>query len=147
MKATTDLDAIDRVTVRVWRAGNLVGWMGLAVVLYLVPGEVFAAASVAVKGRISAVIAAPLLIAWAVFGLVGLPVLVGRLIGERVYRWPAALAVVAVVAANVYAFATTSDADPTSSLGWSGIGAFIAAVIAQDRWRRRPRALRGGPPR
>jgi hypothetical protein len=147
MKTTTDLDAIDRVTVRVWRAGNLAGWTALAAVLYLIPGEVFGAVSVALKGRISAVLAAPLLIAWVAFSVVGLPLLVGRLIGERVYRWPAVLAVFAVVAANVYLFGTTTDADVSFSVGWGGIGAFIAGVTAHDRWRQRPRALRGGPPR
>lgn len=147
MKATTDLDPVDRITVRVWRLGNLVGWTTLAVGIYVLPGELFGAAADAFKGRISAVIAAPLLIAWVVLALVGLPVLLGRLIGERVYRWPAALAIVAVVAPNVYWHATTPDADPLYTAGWAGIGAFIAAVTAHDRWRQRPRALRGGPPR
>ncbi len=147
MKATTDLDAIDRITVRVWRIGNLVGWTTLAVAIYVVPGELFGAAADALKGRISAVIAAPLLIAWVALALVGLPALLGRLIGERVYRWPAVSALVAVVAPNAYWYATTPDADALSTVGWAGIGAFIAVVTARDRWRHRPRALRGGPPR
>lgn len=97
-------------------------------------------------GRISAVIAAPLVIAFIVATLVVLPALAGRLVGEHVFRWPALLAATAVALSNGYLLTTTEmteGADVLSALGIASIGVFIASVTARHRWVQRPRALRG----
>jgi hypothetical protein len=146
VKRTTDLDAIDRVTVAVWRLTNVVGWGLIGMALYLLPQIVFTAAADALQGRISAVIAAPALVVFAASVLVVLPALVGRLIGERVYRWPAWTAALAVGLPHAYRLAAADrpleTADLAGTLGIAGIGIFIAAVTAHHAWSGRPRALR-----
>jgi hypothetical protein len=146
VKRTTDLDAIDRVTVAIWRLTNVVGWGLIGMALYLLPQVVFTAAADALRGRISAVIAAPALVVFEASVLVLLPALAGRLIGERVYRWPAWTAAIAVGLPHAYRLATADrpleSADMAGTLGIAGIGILITAATAHHAWSGRPRALR-----
>lgn len=146
MKRSHDLDALDRATVVVWRASNVVGWGVAGLALYAFPGIVFREASDALQGRISAVVAAPLVMVFVIGVLVLLPAFVGRLVGEHVVRFPALVAALAVTLPNVVVL-TASEGRPDRSdaavmLAVAGIGALIASVTARDRWSKRPRALR-----
>jgi hypothetical protein len=146
VKRTTDLDAIDRATMAVWRLSNVVGWGLIGMALYLLAQVVFTATADAVQGRISAVIAAPALVVYSAAVLVVLPALVGQLVGERMYRWPAWTAALAIGLPHAYRLGTADRHLDTSelagALGIAGIGVFIAAVTARHGWSRRPRALR-----
>jgi hypothetical protein len=142
VRGTGELDAVDRATVVVWRVSNVVGWGLAASATYLLPQLAFGWAAEALKGRISAVLAVPALVIYAATTLVVLPALIGRLVGERIYRWPGVTAMLAVVVPGLTVLVPANGDDPLGLFGVVGIGAFIAAVTARDRWEARPRALR-----
>lgn len=140
---TDDLNTLDRTTLWLWRASNLVGWglaaAGLGFLVFIialrtlipvrVPGDPFLALAVAV----------------AAGGTV-----VGLVVGAHVYRSPRLVAAVAVMLPSlVVVFGV-----PVSTNGhiwWVELAIVIAgplvtcgvaAIVAGMRFRRRPRALR-----
>jgi hypothetical protein len=132
-----DLDAFDIMTLRLWRAGNLVGWGTAGAVAFALPWIL----GRELGGRVSAVILLPL----GIIGFVLLPYVAGGVVGDHVYRWPASVAAVAVGGVHLWWFVASG----VPAEGWPGFvgGLFVALLIATTtsryRWERRPRALRG----
>ena len=137
----SDLDALDRATLRFWRIANLVGWAACGALVFAPPWVL----GRQLGGRVSAVILAPL----GIIALVLVPYLAGGVIGDHIYRWPGWVAAVAVGAVNLWWFA---DSVAPSEVSWDFAAvAFVSLLIsvstARYRWELRPRALRGTPSR
>ena len=140
---TVDLDALDRGTLRVWRALNLIGWGLLGGVLgAVVVGIVVISVSARSAGSPIGPLEIPIVL---ILALVLGPAAVGYVVGEHVYRWPGWVAGAAVM---IPGFLTLVGAPVSSSgevaylIGAPALAAAVAAIVARRVYRRRPRALR-----
>jgi hypothetical protein len=146
MNGRNDLDAIDRLTLRAWRASNLIGWWFVGTVLYHAMAIVLAKTlveKIALNGFGSSMPTNEIVL---VLILDFAAVTAGAIVGSRVYRSPFLVAGLAVLVpeAVVYLFAVTGGAIPELAILalYSVLPAALAGVAARYAWRRRPRALR-----
>jgi hypothetical protein len=140
-----DLDTLDTVTLRTWRAMNLVGWAVAGMTTTVILG----AAGSAIAGRLyeeGHAWANLLSLLWAmVAGATG-----GAVIGAKVYRWPGATTFIAASVVWLGWFAWESAGSATSfgaaelAIQWMfSMLAIIPAVLAARLvWRGRPAGLR-----
>ena len=148
MRPMHDLDAIDTVTLRIWRAMNLVGWAvaGMAVTVVL------SAAGSAIAGRLyeeGHSWANLLSLLW----VMGAGATGGAVIGAKVYRWPGATTFIAATLLWVGWLAWESAGSGTTlapievAIQWvfSFLGIIPAVLAARIVWRRRPAGLRAVP--
>lgn len=142
MNARQDLDRVDRATLRAWRAGNLLGWGALALVLGDAANWVAMNAASATAGALGGGRPAEIGMAIAFTAVVG--ALIGTVVGLHVYRSPTAVAGVVALLASVL-FPEAGIALPLNPFaGWALIAAVevaAASVTARALWSRRPRAL------
>lgn len=146
MNGPSDLDRIDRVTLRAWRAANLVGWWFAGTVVYHAIAIVLALTVVQKIALVSFGRSAPtnMLVLFLALDFAG--VTAGAIVGSRVYRspfWVAALAVV-LPEGVYYLFAVAGGAWPELVVLalFSITPAALAGTWARFVWRRRPEALR-----
>ena len=130
-----DLSKLDRNTLRAWRVGNLVTW-GLV-------GMVAAATTVVVGAFLVGIVPASVL-AGAIDGWI---------VGSKVYRSPALVALGALILPillGVLRLVTGGSYELQVLLLVLTVPGVVvpalAAIVATLVWRRRPAALRGGPP-
>ena len=139
---TDDLDALDRGTLRLWRALNLIGWGLIGAVVGAV---VVGIAVIAVSARSSDAPVGPIE-APIVFLLVLVlgPAAVGHVVGGHVYRWPGWVAGAAVTIPGLLTLLgapVSSSAEVAYLIGVPGLAAAVAVVVARRVYQRRPRAL------
>jgi hypothetical protein len=138
MNANEDLDAIDRATLRVWRATNLVGW-GLAGL-----GTFAAVMTIGIALARSSAWIAPILMVAPVVGCVA----AGWVIGGHVYRSPALVTIGAFLIPGVAIGSaallrgTIGPAELTIVVVPGVVVGALSALSALVAWRRRPGALR-----
>ena len=145
---TDDLDSLDRGTLRLWRALNLIGWGLLGgVVGTVVVGIVVISVSARSTGSPVGPIELPIVF---LLVLVLGPAAVGYVVGGHVYRWPGWVAGAAVLIPGVLTLVgvpVSSSAEVVYLIGVPGLAAAVAAVVARRVYRRRPRALQATPAR
>jgi hypothetical protein len=143
MNVGQDLSALDRATLRAWRATNLVGWGAVGAMIatgvLVVANRVVQHVAADVGSRALLAILAASMMSGAAAGAV---------IGARVYRWPGATAAASL--ALPYSIAVVLQADgPIGAQELLIQTLFLlpvllpSVVVARLVWRRRPRALRG----
>ena len=138
-----DLSALDRTTIRVWRASNLLGW-GLAGAVAGVATFVIAARLV---GGLASQMWSPPALRLAALGtaVAFAGVVDGTIVGGHVYRWPGRVAAASFLVPSLLVLlgvAVASPAEIALLLAIPAAGAAVAAVTARRSFRRRPRALR-----
>ncbi len=141
---TDDLGALDRSTLWLWRASNLVGWGSAGAVAATATAFVSARLVGGLMSLLSDYVAGLWLVAYAAaIALSG--AVAGVIVGDHVYRSPrlvAALALLLPSTAVVLAVANGSWLEATIALAFPAIGALVAAWFAGRRFDKRPRALR-----
>jgi hypothetical protein len=163
---TNDLSTLDRHTLRVWRATNLIGW-GLAGIGAFLVTRVLTEALVQRLGWFvgdlgagsrtggSAVAFGAVAVGISIFGAVAsflVPALVaGIVIGDHVYRWPGWTTIVAsILPGTLLALRSTTQ---FALQEWALVMAFAAVIglitarVARVRFESRPQALRAGAAR
>lgn len=143
---TDDLDALDRGTLRVWRALNLIGWGLLGTVIGVVAVGI-AVVSVSARSSTAPVgtLEMPVML---LLGLVLGSVAVGYVVGEHVYRWPGWVSGAAVMIPTILTLLgapVSSAAEVAYLIGLPGLATAVAVIVARRVYRRRPRALRASP--
>jgi hypothetical protein len=148
---TQDLDGLDRATLRAWRAGNLLGWWLIGLVVYDAIGIVVAGAvtrRIGFEYRGWAALAAYVLTASFAAGTAG------WIVGSRVYRSPGLVGALSVAAPGVALLLRLAAGlsfhrlyEIALLVVYAGGPAVVAGLTARWRWRRRPRALRSGSTR
>ncbi|HEX6331588.1 MAG TPA: hypothetical protein VF129_09940 [Actinomycetota bacterium] len=147
MDVSTDLDRLDRATLRAWRSANLLAWWAVGVVAY------YATAIVLTRTFVQKV--AYETVGWqamaaAVAATAFSAVTAGWIVGSRVYRSPGLVAaLVVLVPGGAAGLLLTLASGQVASLPLVvavGAQVAIAAVTSRAVWRRRPRALRAGGP-
>jgi hypothetical protein len=140
-----DLEGIDRATLRVWRASNLIGWWVVGTVVYHAIAIVLARTFVQKMAMISFGRSVPSMI-YIFVALDFAAITAGAIVGSRVYRSPFLVAAIAVVLPEVliYVFAVAGGAFPELVIlaVFSVTPAALAGIAARFVWHRRPRALR-----
>jgi hypothetical protein len=139
-----DLSELDRNTLRLWRATNLIGW-GAAGLAAFVITYVLLEAGVRAVGASSGglqLLALPL----AAVVLLAPPLVAGIVIGDHVYRWPGwtTIAAAAIPSATI-AIVNGVHLALQEALILGAVPAIIALVtarVARVRFESRPRALR-----
>jgi hypothetical protein len=143
-----DLDTLDTVTLRTWRAMNLVGWAVAGMATAVILGT----AGSAIAGRLyeeGHAWANMLSLLWAMAaGATG-----GAVIGAKVYRWPGATTFIAASLVWLGWFAWDAAGSGASTgavelaIQWmfSLLGIIPAVIAARLVWRRRPAGLRAVP--
>ncbi len=142
---TDDLSALDRTTLRLWRASNLVGWGAVGavagIVTFVIAARTLAGLSEQVTNGSPASFVAVIFVAAGIGGVV-----TGMVIGGRVYRTPGIVAVASLLAPglllSLLAIKDHAAAPAIYTLGLPAIGGAVAALVARTAFRRRPRALR-----
>jgi hypothetical protein len=148
MSSERDLDFIDRGTIRFWRAANIVGWSLGAL---LVGAALSFLMSVLFVDILDALMDG-VVPGWIQVGATSLAAgaAMGAVIGSRVYRWPAVVAV-AVCIVFLYALPISFMLPlgvPNRALGYA-LSALVvpsAVSVAVYRYRKRSPAL-GHEPR
>lgn len=144
-KGMHDLEGIDRATLRVWRASNLIGWWVVGTVVYHAIAIVLARTFVQKMAMISFGRSVPSMI-YIFVALDFAAITAGTIVGSRVYRSPFLVAAIAVVLPEVliYVFAVAGGAFPELVIlaVFSVTPAALAGIAARFVWHRRPRALR-----
>ncbi len=143
MKGLEELDRTDRVTLRMWRAANLVGWWLVGVVAYyailLVLSRTFL--QKIAYGSVRGLQAVSVLLALGFSALTA-----GWIVGSRVYRSPGLIGALTVLLPGglflLLVVATGSIAEYAYVGFFVVVPACIAALTARIVWSRRPRALR-----
>lgn len=140
-----DLSDLDRNTLRMWRATNLIGW-GMAGIAAFVITWILTESVLRLLSAASFTPLRYLAIVMSVLGFLLPPLVAGIVIGDHVYRWPAWTTIGAcLVPALAIALRTGS------SLGYqeaaiilvpASVIALITARVARARFESRPRALR-----
>jgi hypothetical protein len=146
MNGRGDLDRIDRVTLRAWRAGNLIGWWFVGTVVFHAIAIVLALTVVQKIALVSFGRSAPTNMLVLFVALNFGAVTAGTIVGSRVYRSPFVVAALAVLLPEgiLYLFAVAGGAWPEMVVLvlMAVTPATIAGIWARFVWRRRPRALR-----
>lgn len=146
MNGTSDLDRIDRATLRIWRTGNLIGWWFVGTLVYHAIAIVLAKTFVQKIAQNGFGSSGPTNLLVLFLALDFAAVTAGAIVGSRAYRSPFAVAFMAVLLpeAIVYLFAVTGGAIPELAIlaMYSVLPAALAGIAARFVWRRRPRALR-----
>jgi hypothetical protein len=138
---TNDLDALDRGTLRLWRALNLIGWglLGAVVGTVVVGIAVVGVSARSVDAPVGSIEAIVFILA-LVLGSVG----VGYVVGDHVYRWPGWVAGAGVMIPGLLTLLgvpVSSAAEAAYLIGVPGVAAAVAAVVSRRVYRRRPQAL------
>ncbi len=139
---TEDLNALDRTTLRVWRIWNLLGWGALGAVAGIVT---FVLSARTLAGVLIEFLDLPGLGVALLVCLAAGAAVDGVIVGNHVYRSPAWVAAIGILApASVFALNTPIDGPVESAIVLAGPvgGAVMATLVARARFRRRPRALR-----
>jgi hypothetical protein len=144
MRTMKDLERVDRATLRLWRATNVVGWWAVGALVYhaiaILLGRTFVQ-KIAFLSSGYGPTAALLL----TFGFAAITA--GAIVGARVYRSPFVVAGLAVLIPDglLLLFILAGP------MGWPEIGiialyvlvpAAVTALTARAVWRHRPGALR-----
>jgi len=142
MSRNSDLGVLDRGTLVLWRASNLLGW-GIAAVL--AHSACWIVVTMLVVRPTASSGLTPLLVVVAFFltGVIAAAV-AGVVAGDHVYRWPAAVSMVAVAVPAMLAgllLAADPASVPTAALLVT-VEFAVAGIVGRRRWNRRPRALR-----
>jgi len=140
-----DLSELDRNTLRLWRATNLIGW-GLAGIIAFVGTWILAEMVV----RLLAVAPfGPVRLLAMLMGIVVFllpPLVAGIVIGDHVYRWPGWTTIGASLFPAVAIALRTSTAigyqEMAIILVPASVIGLITARVARARFESRPRALR-----
>jgi hypothetical protein len=151
---TPDLGAADRVTLVSWRVANVLGWAVLALALALVLRTGYESATNLLHRSLADSFGARQY--WEYAFVVSLPssvlagVLIGSIVGARIYRWPIATAVVvtATYGALLVLFMYSAYV-PTAAWRWVvsapvAVTIPVAMLTGRRVWLGRPRALRRG---
>lgn len=140
-----DLSELDRNTLRLWRATNLIGWgaagLGAFVVTYVLLQALVRVVGAAPTGGLQ-LLALPL----AAVALLVPPLVAGIVIGDHVYRWPGwtTIAAAAIPSATI-AIVNGAHLALQEALILGAVPMIIALVtarVARVRFESRPRALR-----
>jgi hypothetical protein len=143
MNGWRGLDRVDRVTLRVWRASNLVGWWLMGAVAY--NGLMFLLSRTLLqKIAYGSVKGLPMISLVLVFGFSATTA--GWIVGSRVYRWPGLVGLLTVLLPGglllLQLVANGSIAESAYSALFVVVPAVVAGLTSRVVWRRRPRALR-----
>lgn len=144
MEGVEDLDRVDRVTLRIWRAANLVGWWLVGAVAYyallLMLSRTFlqkiAYGSVRGLQTISLVL---------VFGFSATTA--GWIVGSRVYRSPGLVGALTVLLPGaLFLLLVVANGSIAEDYAYAAlfvvVPALVAGITARIVWSRRPKALR-----
>jgi len=139
MSDTDELTALDRTTLRFWRASNLLGWSAI--------GAVAAVVTFALMARTLLVFGIQPMITFAIFAMcvIAAGVVDGVVVGNHVYRspgWAAALGVLVAATPLLVVIAVGGPVEILIELAIPIATAVVAAIVARNRFRRRPRAMR-----
>jgi hypothetical protein len=140
-----DLSELDRTTLRVWRATNLVGW-GLAGLGSFVVTWVVLQGVVRILADASFGVARLAALPMSIIAMLAAPLVAGIVIGDHVYRWPGWTTIAASsIPASVIAWIRQPSLGPaelmTIIVSFVAIG-LITARVSRARFEMRPRALR-----
>ncbi len=147
MKASGDLDRIDRVTLRAWRVANLVGWWFVGAAIYNVGGVVVQRVLLNKIGTVNVGWQAHIA-SWLVS--VFAATTAGWVIGGRVYRAPGFVGAATVLLPSAPFILLFLALSPSVGalvgvlvvLVFSALLAAVATIAARIAWQRRPSALR-----
>jgi hypothetical protein len=147
MKASRDLDRLDRGTLRAWRVANLVGWWFVGAAIYNVGGVLvervllnkIETVNVGWQAHISSLLV-------SIFAAMT----AGWVVGGRVYRAPGFVGAATVLLPDVPFILLSSALSPSVGalvgalvvLVFSAPLAAVATIAARIAWQRRPSALR-----
>lgn len=146
MEHETDLSALDRNTLRTWRAMNLIGWGAASMIANAL---LLVTLTIALVGRLGVLLPSPFrwVLAGIALGLAGAGA--GTVVAANVYRSPG---LVAGLAAGVLGVIVGLLLLPVGFMGtWAVFWAAsipsipniaCAAFVARHRWAKRPSALR-----
>jgi hypothetical protein len=140
-----DLSDLDRTTLRLWRATNLIGWALAGIGAYVVTWVLLEALA---RGLDSLHLGVTVLLAFPMIAVTLLvpPLVAGIVIGDHVYRWPGWTTLGAWLVPTA-ALAVRADLNlafqELAIFGFFGLViALITARVARVRFEMRPRALR-----
>jgi len=140
-----DLSELDRNTLRLWRAANLIGW-GMAGIAAFVVTWILTETALRLISDASFTPLRYLAIVMSVLGLLFPPLVAGIVIGDHVYRWPGGTTIGAsLFPAVAIALRTSTELgyqEWAIVLAFAGVIALITARVARARFESRPRALR-----
>ena len=139
MKASRDLDRVDRGTLRAWRVANLVGWWFAGAAIFNVGGVLVDQLLLRKLANVNA--------RWQVqvaFTLVSLfaAATAGWVVGRHVYRAPGTVGAATVLLPSVLFIGLTLRT--VIVLVFSALPTAVATIAARIAWQRRPSALRAG---
>jgi hypothetical protein len=150
MNKSSDLDRVDRATLRAWRVANVVGWWFVGAAIYNVGGVLVRQLLLRKLGNVN--------VGWQVqvaFTLVSLfaAATAGWVVGRHVYRAPGVVGAATVLLPGVPFILLFSALSPSVSalvgalvvLVFLALPATVATIAARIAWQRRPSALRAGP--
>jgi hypothetical protein len=140
-----DLSDLDRNTLRLWRATNLIGWGLAGIGAYVVTWVLLEAVS---RGLDSLHLGFTVFLAFPMIAVTLLvpPLVAGIVIGDHVYRWPGWTTLAAWLVPTAV-LAVRADINlalqELAIFGFFGLViALITARVARVRFEMRPRALR-----
>lgn len=140
MNTSSDLDRVDRATLRAWRVANLVGWWFVGAAIYNVGGVLIRQLLLRKLGNVN--------VGWqaqVAFTLVSLfaAATAGWVVGRHVYRAPGTIGAATVLLPGVlFILLAPRTVIVLIVLVFSALPAALATIAARIAWRRRPSALR-----
>lgn len=142
---TRDLMELDRTTLRLWRATNLIGWGAAGLGAFAVAWVLCTAVAQALADA-SPEIVRYLALPVGIATLLVPPLVAGIVIGDHVYRWPGWTTISAsVIPASAFAWYSLPDhgwQEMAITMMFPVVIGLITARVSRERFKMRPRALR-----